>query len=355
MDAALDSGDEVLGGGRTGEPQHRQHDGQGILGAMIDLARQQHLALLGAFAVGDVEGDAVHAYRLALGVARDDAGAIAPAHFAARSHDPEFDLEARLAQTDDGGERVLLAVVGMHHRLDALDRGLEMSRIDAEDAVRAVIPFEMTRHQVDLPRAHVAGRERDGAALLALAQALGLRLELGGARGDALLQLGIQHLELAGLAVEIDEDPHLGAQHLGHDRHRHVVDGADFVAAQVVHLADLDGRDEDDGELLEARMLADHGGKLEAVELRHHHVDQHDRHVLGLEQDTERLVRRGRLDQVLAQLGEDDLVAQKLRRLIVDQQDVDLVHGDRSVRRTQRCSQSRSAEKSCSVLTGLAR
>jgi hypothetical protein len=30
----------------------------------------------------------------------------------------------------------------------------------------------------------------------------------------------------------------------------------------------------DDGELLEARMLADHGGELEAVELRHHHVDQ---------------------------------------------------------------------------------
>ena len=86
----------------------------------------------------------------------------------------------------------------------------------------------------------------------------------------------VQRLELAGLAVEIDEHPHLGAQHLGHHRHRDVVDGADLVAAQMVGLADLDGRDEDDGELLEARMLADHGGELEAVELRHHHVDQHD-------------------------------------------------------------------------------
>ena len=244
----------------------------------------------------------------------------------------------------------------MHHRLDALDGRLEMRRVDAEDAIGTVVPLDVARRQVDLPRAHVAGRQRDRAALLALAQALGLRLQLGGAGGDALLELGVQRLELAGLAVEIDEHPHLGAQHLGHDRHRDVVDGADLVAAQMVGLADLDGRDEDDGELLEARMLADHGGELEAVELRHHHVDQHDGHVVGLEQDAERLVRRGRLDQVLAQLGEDDLVAQELRRLIVDQQDVDLVH--RTPIRpddVQRCSQSRSAEKSCSVLTGLAR
>ena len=210
--------------------------------------------------------------------------------------------------------------------------------------------------EVDFPRAHVAGRQRDRAAFLALPQALGLRLQLRGAGGDAFLELGIQRFELAGLAVQIDEHPHLGAQHLGHDRHGHVVDGADLVAAQMVGLADLDGRDEDHGKLLEARMLADHGGELETVELRHHHVDQHDGHVVGLEQDAERLVRRGRLDQVLAQLGKDDLVAQELRRLIVDQQDVDLVHRALTwVRHGQRCSQSRSAENSCSVLTGLAR
>ena len=32
-----------------------------------------------------------------------------------------------------------------------------------------------------------------------------------------------------------------------------------------------------------------------------------------------------RLDQVLAELAQDDLVAQQLGRLIIDQQDVDLV------------------------------
>ncbi len=162
---------------------------------MIDLARQQHLALLGPLAIGDVDGDAVDAHGVAGGVARDDAGAVAPADLAARPHDPEFDLEARLARTDDGGERVLLAIVGMHHRFDTLDRGLETGGIDAENPIRAVVPFEAIRRQVDLPRTHVASRERDGPALLALAQALGLRLQLGGAGGDALFELAVQHLE----------------------------------------------------------------------------------------------------------------------------------------------------------------
>ena len=170
------------GGRRAREPQHRQHDGQRVLGAMVDLARQQHLALLGALAVGDVDGDAVHAHRPAGGVARDDAGAVAPAYLAARPHDPELDLEARQAVLEDGGKRVLGAVVGMDHRLDALDGRLEGRGIDVEDAVGAVVPFDAAARDVDLPRAHVAGRERDRAALLALAQALGLRLELGGAR-----------------------------------------------------------------------------------------------------------------------------------------------------------------------------
>ena len=76
-----------------------------------------------------------------------------------------------------------------------------------------------------------------------------------------------------------------------------------------------------------------------------------------LEQEFQRLAGGARLDQVLAELAQDHLVGQQLRRLIVDQQDVDLVvcspnvlHGE-----PQRCSHIRSAESSCSVLTGLAR
>ncbi len=73
-------------------------------------------------------------------------------------------------------------------------------------------------------------------------------------------------------------------------------------------------------------MLANHGSELKAVDLRHHDVDQHDRHVV-LQQDPQRLFRRVRLDEVLAELTEDHLVAQELCRLVVDKEDVDLVHG----------------------------
>ena len=108
-------------------------------------------------------------------------------------------------------------------------------------------------------------------------------LELGGALGDPLLELGVELLELPGLAVELGEHPDLGAQHLGNDRHRDVIHRAHLVAAQPVEVGQLDGGDEDDRRLLEARMLADHRRQLEAVELRHADVDQHDGDV-GLQQ-----------------------------------------------------------------------
>ena len=94
----------------------------------------------------------------------------------------------------------------------------------------------------------------------------------------------------------------------------------------------MDGGDEDQRHVLEARMLADHRGKLEAVLLGHADIDKDDRD-LRLQKLFEGLARGGRLDQVLAQLCEHDFIAQELRGLIVHEQDVDLVagaHGSRS-------------------------
>ena len=47
-----------------------------------------------------------------------------------------------------------------------------------------------------------------------------------GALGDAPLELAVEPLELRRLAIQLDEDADLGAQDLGHDRHRDVVDRA---------------------------------------------------------------------------------------------------------------------------------
>src|SRR5476649_2107398 len=110
---------------------------------------------------------------------------------------------------------------------NACPRWFEMAPLDAEDAIQAVIPLELATRHVELPRAHVAGRQGQRAPLLAASQPFGLRLKLGGTRGDPFFELRVQYLELARLAIELDEHLDLGAQHLGHDRHSDIVDGAD--------------------------------------------------------------------------------------------------------------------------------
>ena len=101
-------------------------------------------------------------------------------------------------------------------------------------------------------------------------------------------------------------------------------------------------------------MLADHGGELESVQLRHADVDQNDRDV-DLEQVFQRLAAGGGDDEILAELLQDDFIGEQFGRLIVNQQDVYflVVHHLRAPH--QRCSHIRMASSNCSVLTGLAR
>ena len=105
-------------------------------------------------------------------------------------------------------------------------------------------------------------------------------------------------------------------------------------------------------------MLTDHRRQFEAVELGHADVDQHHPEIVFQEQ-LQSFVGRGGLDQVLAELAQYHLIAEQLARLIVDQQDIDLLLGTHdeplSCGFPQRCSHMRKAESSCSVLTGLAR
>ena len=212
----------------------------------------------------------------------------------------------------------------MDHRPDVGVGERKAIRLDAEDAVLAGVPDAFAGLDVPVPRPHLPGGERHAAALLALPQIGGGRFQLGGAVGHPALEFGVELFELAGLAIELGEYLDLGAQNLRHHRHRHVIHRAHLVAAQAVDVGEMDGGDEDDRGLLEARMLADHRRQLKAVELRHADVDQHHRDV-HLQEMFQRLAAGGGLDQILPELLEDDLIGEQLRRLVVHQENVDLV------------------------------
>jgi hypothetical protein len=217
-----------------------------------------------------------------------------------------------------------IPVLGNDQDLEGRRRHRELLRIDAVDRVLALVPDDRARDQIPVPGAHAAGRESETAPLLALEQPDGRGLKLGRALGHPVLEFGVQPLELPVLAIEVSEHAHLGAQQLGYDRHRHIVDRAHFVTAQMVDLGEMDRRDEDHRDLPEARMLADHRGELETVQLRHAHVHQDDCDLVP-EQVLERLLAGRGLDQIVAELAQDHLVGEQLRGLVVDQQDIDLV------------------------------
>ena len=101
-------------------------------------------------------------------------------------------------------------------------------------------------------------------------------------------------------------------------------------------------------------MLADHSGQLEPVELGHADIDDHDGE-LRLEQPVEGFAPGVRGDQIRVDPAEDDLIAQQLRGLVVDQQHVGPIVGVHPIPFGHRCNHMRSADSNCSVLTGFAR
>src|SRR5581483_4350824 len=112
-------------------------------------------------------------------------------------------------------------------------------------------------------------------------------------------------------------------------------------AAQAVAVVQQHRRNENDGDILEARVLTDHCGELETVQIRHADVDQ-DNCKIVLEQKLQGLFRGGSLKKLGVEPAENNLIAEELGRLIVDEEQVYLavLCHDRS----QRCSHIRSAE-----------
>ena len=113
-------------------------------------------------------------------------------------------------------------------------------------------------------------------------------------------RLAVQRLELARLAIEVDEDRDLGAQDLGHDRHRQVVHRAARIALHPVDVVGQHGRDQDDRRRAgsaDARGSSTRARSRRARACRRRRARPRRR----CEQDLERLARRGGLDQVLVQ------------------------------------------------------
>src|SRR5919201_5110497 len=111
----------------------------------------------------------------------------------------------------------------MKKRPDILGRDRERVRIDAEDPALALVPHAFAARKVPVPRAHLSGGERKRAAPLALPESRRRSLELRSTVGDAVLQLPIELLELARLAVKLGKNLDLGPQHVGDDRDRNII------------------------------------------------------------------------------------------------------------------------------------
>ena len=126
-------------------------------------------------------------------------------------------------------------------------------------------------------------------------------------------------LHLRRSAKELDEDRHLGAQDLGHDRSQDVVHRLERIPPRNVRLV-AEGSDEDDGRVLRPRSFPDEGCRLEPVQNRHAHVEQDDGEVLR-EETPERLLPGAGLDDVDAEIEEDRLERDELVRAVVDDQD----------------------------------
>ena len=149
------------------------------------------------------------------------------------------------------------------------------------------------------------------------------RFELGRPVRHAALELAVKLFQLPCLAVEFREHLDLRPQYLGHHRHGNVVDRAGRISAQTVEVSNLHSGNKNDRRLFEPRMLPDHPREFKSVQLRHTNIDQHNGDFRA-QQMFQRLPGRVGLQEIFAKFPEDYFIAEKLSRLVIDHQDIDL-------------------------------
>jgi hypothetical protein len=111
----------------------------------------------------------------------------------------------------------------------------------------------------------------------------------------------------------------LRAEDVGVERLDQVVDRAVRVAAEDVDSVAVHRGDEDDRDVAAARVLLDEAGGLEAVHVRHLHVQQ-DEGELAVKDLAQRLDARSGHDQLVAQRRQDRFQRHQVGRVIVDDQ-----------------------------------
>ena len=154
------------------------------------------------------------------------------------------------------------------------------------------------------------------------AQALGQLAHQALALGGAGLQ-GLHRLrQLAPLAKEAQEHVDLLAQDRQLQRFEEKVDRAGAVALERAQLILGSGSDEDDRHLARAQHAAHQLGQLEAVHLRHLHVEQRQRDVVVHQQQLQRVASRLRLDHLEVVAAQERLQRATILLEIVDNQDL---------------------------------
>ncbi len=124
--------------------------------------------------------------------------------------------------------------------------------------------------------------------------------------------------------MQLGKYAHLGPQQLWNDGHRDVIHRAALISLDAIQIRQMYCRDEDDGRLLEARMLVHHIRQLEAIDLRHADVHQHHSDIMT-EQHVQSLAGRPGLDQVLTKIAKNGFVAEQFSWLIIHHEYVCLV------------------------------
>src|SRR6202035_711320 len=107
-----------------------------------------------------------------------------------------------------------------------------------------------------------------------------------------------------------------------------VVDRAELVSAENLRVTAADGREEDDRRAARFLTLTNQAGGLEAIQTGHLHVEKDDGEFL-IEKRFQRRAAGVGPDQVLPHLAEDRLEGEKILRLVVDQQNIDLRYARR--------------------------